>query len=251
MLNNLAPSKASGTYMISGRFLKETADEVAIGLALIFQASLYQANILDKWRKAIVTPIFKGGNKEPSKAENYRPISLKSITCKILEHIIHRNILFHLDQQRMLTDFQHGFRKSRSCETQLIKKVTDLAKSLNEDQQVLDFSKPFAACHRQLLLKLQHGIITGENLKCIENFLKNRTQRVVVEDVISSVAQVTSGVPQGSVLGTLLFLVCINHSRLVDSSTIGTFADDTYIYRVIKSKEDSTALQRDLDALVK
>ena len=155
MLNNLAPSKASGTYMISGRFLKETADEVAIGLALIFQASLYQANIPDKWRQAIVTPIFKGGNKEPSKAENYRPISLTSITCKILEHIIHRNIIFHLDQQRMLTDFQHGFRKSRSCETQLIKKVTDLAKSLNEDQQVdsilLDFSKTFAACHRQLL----------------------------------------------------------------------------------------------------
>ena len=105
--------------MISARFLKETADEVAIGLTLIFQASLYQANILDEWRKAIVTPIFKGGNKDRPKAEDYRPFSLKSITCKVLEHIIHRNIISHLDQQRMLTDVQ----KSRSCETQLIKTV--------------------------------------------------------------------------------------------------------------------------------
>ena len=81
--------------------------------------------------------------------------------------------------------------------------------------------------------------------------MKNRTWRVVVEGAMSSVAQVTSGVPHGSVLGPLLFLVYINDLPLVVSSTVGLFADDAYIYQVIKSKEDTTALQRDLDALVK
>ena len=117
-----------------------------------------------------MTPIFKVGNKGRPKAENYRPISLTSITCKVLEHIIHRNIISHLDQQRILTDVQHGFHKSRSCETQLIKTVNDLAKSLNEGQQVdsilLDFSKAFdVVCHRKLLLKLHHYGIRGKNLK--------------------------------------------------------------------------------------
>ena len=128
-----------------------------------------------------MAPIFKGGNKECSKAENYRPISLTSITCKVLEHIIHRNIIYHLDQRRILTDVQHGFRKSRSCETQLIKTVNDLAKSLNEGQQVdsilLDFRKALdVVCHRKLLLKLHHCGFRGKNFKWIENFLKNRTQ---------------------------------------------------------------------------
>ena len=138
----LSPSKASGPDMISARFVKETADEVAIGSKLIFQASLHQANIPDKWRKVIVIPIFKGGNKDCSKAENYRSISLT----------IHGNIISHLDQQRILTDVQHGFCKSRLCETQLIKTVNDLTKSLNEGQQVdsilLNFSKALdVVCH--------------------------------------------------------------------------------------------------------
>ena len=112
LLKNLAPSKASGIDMISAKSLKETADEVAIGLTLIFKASSHQANFPNQWRNAIVTPIFKGGNKDHSKAENCRPISLTSITSKVLENIIHRNIISHLDEQRMLTDVQHGFRKS-------------------------------------------------------------------------------------------------------------------------------------------
>ena len=101
------------------------------------------------------------------------------------------------------------------------------------------------------MLKLYHCGIRGKNLKWIENFLKNQTQRVVVEGSISSVAQVTFEVSQGSVLGPLLFLVYINDLPLVVSSTIDLFADDAYIYRVIRSKEDTAALQRDLDALIK
>ena len=146
-----------------------------MGLALIFQASLYPANIPDEWCKAIVTAIFQGGNKDHSKVKNYRPISLTSITRKVLEQIIHRNIISHLDQQRMLTDVQHGFCKSRSCKPQLIKTVNDLAKSLSEGKQVdrilLDFSKAFdIVCQQKLSWKLQYYGIQGKNLKWIENF---------------------------------------------------------------------------------
>ena len=116
-----------------------------IGVTLIFQASLHQANIPYKWRKAIVTPIFKGGNKYSSNAGNYRSIGHTSITWKVLEHINHRNIISHLDQQRILTDVQHEFLKSWLCETQLIKTVNNHSKFLNNGQQVdsnlLQFSK--------------------------------------------------------------------------------------------------------------
>ena len=102
-----------------------------------------------------MTAIFQGGNKDHYKVKNYRPISLTSITCKVLEQIIHRNIISHLDQQRMLTDVQHGFCKSQSCKPQLIKTVNDLAKSLGEGEQVdriqLDFSKAFdIVCQQKL-----------------------------------------------------------------------------------------------------
>ena len=92
--------------------MKETTDEVAIRLALAFQASLNKGNISDEWQKAIVTPMFKDGNKGCSKTDYYRPISLTPITCKVLEHIVDTKEIYHLDQQRMLTDVQHGLHKS-------------------------------------------------------------------------------------------------------------------------------------------
>ena len=155
-----------------------------------------------------------------------------------------------------MIDAEHGFRKSRSCETQLIQTVNDLAKSPNERQQIdsilLDFSKASdVVCHRKLLLKIIHYGIRVKNIKWIENVLKNGTQRVVVEGAISSVTQVTSRVRQEYVLGPLLFLVYINDLPLIVSLTIDLSADDTFIYRVIKSKEDTIPLQSDLDALVK
>ena len=161
-----SPCKAGGPDTTSAIFLKETADEVAVRLTLIFQASLHQANIPDKWRKEIRTPIFKSRNKA---LKNYRPITLTSITCKVLQHIIHRNIISHLDQQRI---WRCSTCKSRSCEIQLIKTVNNLAKSLNEGQQVdsilLDFSNAFdVVYHRKVLLKLHRYGIRGENLKWI------------------------------------------------------------------------------------
>ena len=161
----------------------------------------------------------------------------------------------HLDNHHVLSDAQHGFRKNRSCETQLIVAINDFAKSLNNGEQMdsilMDFSKAFdVVCHRKLVLKLGHYGIQGKTLKWVENFLKNRTQRVVVEGKSSDIAKVTSGVPQGTVLGPLLFLVYINDLPLTVSSNIGLFADDTYIYRTIRDKNDCIDLQNDINSLI-
>ena len=147
LLNRLNPNKASRPDKIKARLLIETSSEIAPALALIFQASLCQQSIPDSWRKANVTPIYKPGKKDRGKAENCRPISLTSISCKILEHIIHRNVMNYLCTNNILSDAQHGFRKSRSCETKLITLVSDIAKSLNDggqlDAALLKFSKAF------------------------------------------------------------------------------------------------------------
>ena len=136
------------------------------------------------WNSALVTPVFKKGNR--STPANYRPISLTSIVCKILDHIIHTSVISHFERNNILTDCQHGFRKRRSCETQLIRTINDLARGLNDKQQIdavlLDFSKAFDRVpHQRLLLKLKHYGVRGNILSWIEDFLSARTQKVIIE----------------------------------------------------------------------
>ena len=132
LLNDLDPTKASGPDNVSTRILRECADDISDFLVLLFTASLKQGKIPDEWKQAIITPIYKGGNKNRSKAENYRPVSLTSTTCKIMEHIIHSHIMKHFDKENILTNAQHGFRKHRSCETQLIQTIHDIANAIND-----------------------------------------------------------------------------------------------------------------------
>ena len=158
------------------------------------------------------------------------------------------------DQQNILSDMQHGFRKSRSCESQLILTIQDLAKGIDDNTQIdavlLDFSKSFDKVpHKRLASKLHHYGIRGRTLSWIQSFLANRTQRVAVEGVMSDSAPVTSGVPQGTVLGPLLFLVYINDLPAQVKSKARLFADDCLLYRKICSPDDRAALQRDLDSL--
>ena len=203
----------------------------------------------------MITPIHKGGNKNKTVAENYRPVSLTSVTCKVLEHIVHSHVISHLDNHNVLHDTQHGFRRKRSCETQVLKTVNDLAKTLNNkgqmDSILLDFSKAFdKVCHRKLLLKLKHYGVNNNIHSWINDFLYNRTQRVVVRGKVSPASKVTSGVPQGTVLGPLLFLVYINDMPNSVSSDISLFADDALLYRNIINWEEARRLQSDLDSLV-
>lgn len=256
LFENLCVTKATGPDNIPATFLKSFAKELTPSYRLLFQASIDQGKVPDDWKAANVTPIFKKGDR--NKPENYRPVSITSISCKLLEHIICSNIMRHLDQNDILTEAQHGFRRHRSCETQLITVCTDFVNSINEGGQtdaiLLDFSKAFDKVHHQsLLLKLEHYGIIDNIHSWINSFLSNRSQKVMVDNKLSSSKRVMSGVPQGSVLGPLLFLVYINDMPGVvsEGSHLKLFADDSLLYRKIKTEKDTGTLQDDLNALQK
>ena len=159
LLSRIKPSKAPGPDNITSRFLQEFSKELALALHLIYTNSLNKADLPKDWLHARLSPVYKGGNKDRSSPESYRPISLISICCKTFEHIIYSNVIRHLTQHNAIVDVQHGFREKRSCESQLT--INDFARALNDGQQIdsilLDFSKAFDKVdHRKLCLKLAH-----------------------------------------------------------------------------------------------
>ena len=184
--------------------------------------------------------------------ENYRPVSLTAIPCKLFEHILVSQIWSHLNKYGIITNKQHGFRTGMSCETQLVEVLEDWTKVMSKgsgqiDAIVLDFSKAFDVVpHHRLLKKLDSYGISGNTNKWIQGFLTSRTHEVVVNGTKSATHKVTSGVPQGTVLGPLLFLTYINDIENGLDSTIRLFADDSAIYRQINTIQDAILLQRDL-----
>jgi len=160
----------------------------------------------------------------------------------------------HLGRYDILSDRQHGFGKKRSCQTQLILTVNDLARSVNNSSQIdailLDFSQAFnKVSHSRLLRKLEHSGIRNSTLSWITDFLQGRTQDVVLDGQTSSESPVTSGVPQGTVTGPLLFLVYINDLPSRVRSTVRMFTDDCLLYQEIHSMNDTKIFQDDLDSL--
>ena len=255
LLKNLKPHKAAGPDDIPLMLLREAADEIAPAITLLFQASLNQGNTPSTWRKELVVPIFKKGSK--SDASNYRPISLTSVLCKLCEHILHSTIITHLAKHKILSDAQHGFRKRRSCDTQILLALNDFSRGLEDKSQTdvifLDFAKAFdKVSHQGLLEKAYFYGIRGHTFKWIKSFLDNRSQQVVIDGHFSIDAKITSGVPQGSVLGPLLFLIYINDlPNCVQNSVCRLFADDCILYQRIRTSQDSDKLQADLDQLQK
>lgn len=203
------------------------------------------------WKKANVTCIFKKGSR--STPGNYRPVSLTSIVCKLLERNIKNCIFTYLSEHKLLSDCQYGFRDHRSTVLQLIDVLDDWTKALDDNKQVdtiyFDFAKAFDTVpHQRLLAKLKSYGITGNLLSWISSFLSDREQRVVINGCKSSWAKVKSGVPQGSILGPLLFVLYINDLPDCVSSTCKLFADDTKLYRTVNSIHDQVDLQEDVDA---
>ena len=233
--------------------LQSLAKELATVLRFIFEQSLLTGDLPTDWTRANVAQVFKKGSK--LQAVNYRPVSLTCITCKLFEHIICRHVLGHLEQHKILTELQHGFRSGRLCETQLITTFQDIAESYDKkgsqiDIAVLDFSKAFDTVpHDGLLSKLKHYGIDKNIWQWISNFLKNRKQCVVVDGISSSPVDVDSRVPQGTVLGPILFLLHINNLPSIVSSKVRLFADDCLIYKQIKNNNDQIELQRHLNLL--
>ena len=207
----------------------------------------------DDWKLANVTPIFKKGSK--TLPCNYRPISLTSVVCKLLETLIRDKLISHLEENHLLKNTQHGFRNKRSCLTNLLDFSYDIMNLYDESKAVdiiyLDFQKAFDKVpHKRLLIKLKSHGIQGDVLRWIENWLKNRKQRVVINGKASEWTNVTSGVPQGSVLGPVLFLVYINDIDEGVTSIISKFADDTKIANAVVSNDQVIEMQNNLNKLL-
>lgn len=251
-LQNIDPNKSTGADEISARLIRECKDELVLPLKLIFNKSLCDKRVPSLWKRANVTPIFKKGKK--SEPGNYRPISLTSVISKILEKILREKITSFVEKHNLIFDTQHGFRNNRSCLTNLLEFFNYIFSNYDDkipsDIIYLDLQKAFDTVpHKRLLIKLKaHGI--GEGL-CfwIENWLTNRKQRVVINGEASAWLPVSSGVPQGSVLGPLLFLIYINDLDCGIASKISKFADDTKLGGKALTSEDCEVIQSDLDKL--
>ena len=250
LLSNLNASKSPGPDKIYPYILKILAKELSEPICLIFNQSLIEGRVPSEWKDANVTPIFKKGNRQ--KPCNYRPISLTSVICKCLETILKRRITDHVNRNKLLKKTQHGFLESRSCLTNLLEFLEDVTSMIDDGDPVdvayLDFQKAFDKVpHKRLLAKLSAHGIDGNVLSWIKSWLEDRRQRVVLNGVNSDWIKVISGVPQGSVLGPLLFLLYIND---IDSSVnvrIKKFADDTKLYARVGSSEKVNQMQESLN----
>ena len=250
-LIKLKANKASGPDELNVNVLKHVPN-FDLPLKIIFQSSLDSGTVPQDWRDANVTPLFKKGSR--TKANNYRPVSLTSQVVKLFERIVYDRIYSFLKDNNFFSCDQHGFQGQCSCVTQLIECLFDWTLNYDLGAQTdviyLDFAKAFDTVpHQRLLLKLRNAGIRGKALNWIAAFLTNRRQRVMLRNGTSGWRRVKSGVPQGSILGPLLFLVYVNDIPDEIECMAKMFADDTKAYNKITSREDCHKLQQDLNSL--
>lgn len=254
MLLNLKPKSSCGPDCIPNTFLRRYAESLAHFLVILFRLSFSSGTVPPDWLIARVVAIFKKGDR--TKIQNYRPISLTCTSCKLLEHCIANFMIKFLEDNNLLTPFQHGFRKGFSTTTQLVSTVHSLASTLDKSGQTdiifMDFSKAFdLVSHSGLILKLNRLHFPSNLVKWISSYLNKRRQFVDVDGHYSDFLPVNSGVPQGSVLGPLLFLIYINDlTACIDESvTIRLFADDCLVYKEIKNGNDQVVLNNSISAI--
>ena len=250
VLKGLDVNKGSGPDDIPLKVLRECADELAPSLTTLFNLSMSTCTLPEVWKYSNVVPIHKKGKK--CKVDNYRPISLLNSVSKVMERLVFNHIYPVVSPQ--INSAQHGFMKHRSTTTQLIDTYSDISKNLDSGSQTdiifLDFAKAFDSVPHDLIVHKLKTFGFGSNLlQWIENYLQGRYQSVMIEGQVSSPLPVTSGVPQGSIIGPLLFVLYINDICDVCTSFMKLYADDAKLYRNIKSRQDVLSLQNDLNAL--
>lgn len=252
-LKHLNETKSPGPDGIHPGMLKHLSAELSLPFTLLFEKTMEEGKIPSKWKDAEVRPIFKKGLK--TVPGNYRPVSLTSVVCKVFEGFVKRSLHNHLTFNNLLSKQQYGFCNGRSCVTQLLTTINDWLGDMDNkvpvDAAYLDFRKAFDTVpHKRLMSKLRGYGVRGNLLSWIEDFLSNRTQFVSINGESSERRDVTSGVPQGSVLGPTLFIYYINDLPQTVNCLLKIFADDTKAYLPITSITDGHKLQESIDKLV-
>ena len=253
-LKNLNVNKSAGPDNIHPRILKEACDVLALPLKIIFENSFKQNKLPSDWITANISAIFKKGSK--LEVNNYRPISLTCICCKIMESMIRDEIFKFFINNKFFSKAQFGFIKGRSTVLQLLKILDEWTKLLESGGQIdviyTDFEKAFDKVpHKRLISKLKSYGINKNVTDWIESFLLLRKQRVKINDSFSEWQKVMSGIPQGSILGPLLFIIYIND--LVENCDINSklylYADDAKLFNYITNDMDVENLQKNLNRL--
>ena len=254
-INEIKMNSACGEDDIPAIILKNCINTLSYPILRLWQDSFTHGYIPSQYKSQFITPIHKKDSKaEPS---NYRPISLTSHIIKIFERIIRNHLVTHLEDNNLICKNQHGFRKCRSCLTQLLHHIDTVLKNLLHGQDTdviyLDFAKAFDKVDHEILLKkLEEYGVRGKLLTWLTCYLSDRQQTVVIDGEHSFPAKVLSGVPQGTVLGPILFIIYLNDmQKCIKNSITSSFADDTRLKRTINNTNDKVLLQDDLTASIK
>lgn len=248
-IQRLKKNKAAGEDGLVSSFIKELEGDIAAPLAVLFNKSFREGLVPVDWKSANISPIHKKGSR--SDPGNYRPVSLTSQVGKLMERVIKSEMVKFLEGNKVLKDSQHGFREGRSCLTNLLEFVEEMSLMVDGGEQVdvvfLDFSKAFDKVpHERLLVKLESYGIYGQLLGWIREWLRGRRQRVVINGVGSSWSEVVSGVPQGSILGPVLFLLFVDDLEEGVVSRVFKFADDVKMFGGVGTEERVNVFRKDL-----
>jgi len=251
-LRKLKLTTASGPDGIQAVLLKNARESLSLPLADLYDFLFNLQCVPNAWKLARVTPIFKKG--KPSDVSNYRPISLTSLCCKVMESIIKDDLLYFLLSKGLISRHQHGFLSRRSTGTQLLDCLNDWTLNIERKESLdviyIDFAKAFdSVVHNKLISKLESYGIGGSLLLWIYNFLFDRLQFVQIDGFSSSTVHVISGVPQGSVLGPILFIIYVNDvcDLIVGNSSCKLYADDIKLYSTVDFNGISCDLISTLD----
>ena len=238
LLQGINTNKAHGPDDISANMIKLCGNHLTRPLKIIFTNILNTGIFPDQWKKANVTPVHKKSDKQI--VSNYRPISLLPIFAKIFERIIFKHLYNHLVSNKLISKNQSGFRPGDSCTNQLLFLINDIHAAFDDKNCLeirsvfLDMSKAFdKVWHDGLIFKLEQNGVNGKLLALLVNYLNDRKQRVVINGMASEWASIRAGVPQGSVLGPLLFLIFINDLEHNLKCQVKFFADDTSLFSVV------------------